>query len=104
MALIRLNSACQIHPLIAQQWKGRLKDKVVIAANTGYRSGWVHFAARTEQGTDLIRFLQQHRPDGADPVNYGNGHAQASGGALRPAAWNQFVTNLGFGADHQVAA
>ena len=102
IALIRLNTACQIHPLIAQQWKGRLKDKVVIAANTGYRPGWVHFAARTNQGTDLIEFFRAHKPQGADPIDYGNGHAQASGGALQPAAWNQFVASLGFGADEQV--
>lgn len=102
IALIRLHTACQIHPLIAQQWKGRLKDKVVIAANTGYRPGWVHFAARTGQGTDLIEFFRQHKPEGADPINYGNGHAQASGGALQPAAWNAFVASLGFGTDEQV--
>lgn len=104
VALISLHSACQIHPLIAQQWKGRLKDKVVIAANTGYRPGWVHFAARSGRGTDLIDFLRHHRPEGADPVNYGNGHAQASGGALLPAAWNRFVAELGFDADMQVSA
>jgi single-stranded-DNA-specific exonuclease len=37
VALIRFHSPCQIHPLIAQQWRGRLKDKIVLAANTGYR-------------------------------------------------------------------
>lgn len=104
VALIPLDSACQIHPLVAQQWKGRLKDKVVIAANTGYRPGWVHFAARAGRGTDLIAFLREHRPEGADPVHYGNGHAQASGGALPPAAWNSFVAGLGFEADMQVPA
>ncbi|MDB5383730.1 MAG: family phosphoesterase [Rhodospirillales bacterium] len=104
VALISLHSACQIHPLIAQQWKARLKDKVVIAANTGYRPGWVHFAARSGSGTDLIDFLRHHRPQGADSVNYGNGHAQASGGALQPEAWNCFVAELGFGADMQVPA
>ncbi len=102
VALIPLHTPCQIHPLIAQQWKGRLKDKIVIAANTGYRPGWVHFAARSGQGTDLIDFLHRHRPEGADSVNYGNGHAQASGGALPPPAWNRFVAELGFGADMQV--
>ena len=104
VALISLHSASQIHPLIAQQWKGRLKDKIVIAANTGYRPGWVHFAARTGQCADLIEFLRQHRPQGADTVNYGNGHPQASGGALLPAAWNRFVTGLGFDTDAQVTA
>jgi single-stranded-DNA-specific exonuclease len=104
VALIHLHSACQIHPLIAQQWKGRLKDKIVIAANMGYRPGWVHFAARSGEDVDLIDFLRRHRPEGADAVSYGNGHAQASGGALLPAAWNHFVAELGFDAAMEVPA
>jgi single-stranded-DNA-specific exonuclease len=95
VALIRFASPCQIHPLVAQQWRGRLKDKIVLAANTGYRAGWVHFAARTATGRDLIAFLAAHRPAGAD-AHYGSGHVQATGGALRPADWNAFVRDLGF--------
>lgn len=94
VALIRLHSPCQIHPLIAQQWRGRLKDKIVIAANSGYRTGWVHFAARSASGRDLLAFLAEHRPGGADG-RYGNGHAQATGGALPIASWNEFVARLG---------
>ena len=95
VALIPLASACQIHPLIAQQWRGRLKDKVVIAANRDYRPGWVHFAARTAAGHDLIRFFAERRPDGAGS-EYGSGHREASGGALRHPQWNEFVRELGF--------
>lgn len=95
VALVPIESGAQVHPLIAQQWRGRLKDKVVICANRGYRPGWVHFAARTASGRDLIRFLAEHRPEGADAL-YGNGHAAASGGALRLAAWNAFVEGIGF--------
>jgi single-stranded-DNA-specific exonuclease len=94
VALIRLHSPCQIHPLIAQQWRGRLKDKIVIAANSGYRTGWVHFAARSASGRDLLAFLAEHRPGGANG-RYGNGHAQATGGALPIASWNEFVARLG---------
>lgn len=94
VALILFSSPCQIHPLIAQQWRGRLKDKVVIAANSGYRRGWVHFAARSASGRDLLAFLAEHRPAGADG-RYGNGHAQATGGALPIAGWNAFVAGLG---------
>ncbi|WP_218013943.1 DHH family phosphoesterase [Rubellimicrobium rubrum] len=100
VALIRFSSPCQIHPLIAQQWRGRLKDKIVIAANTGYRDGWVHFAARTTTGTDLIRFLATQKPPGAGE-EYGSGHSQATGGALRPADWNHFIAGIGF-PDEQV--
>ena len=95
VALIRFHAAQQIHPLIAQAWRGRLKDKIVLAANTGYNPGWVHFAARSARGQNLVDFLADHRPPGADS-RYGNGHAQATGGALRPADWNAFVTDLGF--------
>ena len=59
VALIRFHSPCQIHPLVAQQWRGRLKDKIVLAANTGYRPGWVHFAARTGTDRNLIDFLAE---------------------------------------------
>jgi single-stranded-DNA-specific exonuclease len=95
VALIPLASPCQIHPLIAQQWRARLKDKVVIAANRDYRPGWVHFAARSASGRDLIQFLADRRPVGADE-HYGSGHRQATGGALRHADWNRFVAELGF--------
>ena len=95
VALIPLDSACQIHPLIAQQWRTRLRDKVVIAANKAYRPGWVHFAARTGAGHDLIRFFAERRPEGAGS-EYGSGHKAASGGALRIPEWNRFVAELGF--------
>ena len=74
----------------------------MIAANSGYRRGWVHFAARSATGRNLIDFLAEHRPPGADD-RYGNGHAQATGGALRIADWNAFVADLGL-PDQQVDA
>ncbi len=103
VALVRFDTPCQIHPLLAQTWRGRLKNEVVLAANAGYRPGWVHFAARSARDVDLIDFLARHAPPGADE-NYGSGHAAASGGALRPADWNIFVRGLGFGPDHEVPA
>ena len=102
VALIRFASPTQIHPLIAQQWRGRLKDKIVLAANTGYRDGFVHFAARTGSGVDLIDFLARHRPPGATSA-YGSGHVQATGGALSPADWNAFAASIGF-PDEEVPA
>ncbi len=95
VALIRFHSATQIHPLVAQQWRGRLKGDVVLAANTGYRPGWVHFAVRTARDLDLIAWLADRRPPGADEA-YGSGHRQATGGALRTPDWNAFVDRLGF--------
>ncbi len=101
VALIRFASPCQVHPLVAQAWRGRLRNNIVLAANTGYRPGWIHFAARTALDLDLIAFLRDNAPPGADE-NYGSGHVQATGGALRPEAWNIFVEKLGFGPDAMV--
>lgn len=103
VALIRFGSPTQIHPLVAQQWRGRLKDEVVLAANTAYRPGWVHFAVRTARpGLDLVAWLAERRPPGADE-HYGSGHRQATGGALRTDDWNVFVERLGF-PDARIAA
>lgn len=102
VALIRFSSACQVHPLVAQTWTGRLKDQIVIAANVGFRPGWVHFAARSAADVDLVSFLRDHAPVGADE-NYGGGHHRASGGALRIPQWNAFIRSLGFGREPEVA-
>ncbi len=101
VAIVRFASPCQIHPLVAQAWRGRLKDRIVMAANTGYRPGWVHFAARTATDQDVLAFLARNRPAGADE-QYGNGHRAASGGALRAGDWNAFVARLGFGPEMAV--
>jgi single-stranded-DNA-specific exonuclease len=97
VALILLDSPCQIHPLIAQSWTGRLRNNIVIAANTGFRQGYVHFAVRSATGQNLITFLRDKAPPGAGSDEaYGNGHEQATGGALKLEDWRVFAANLGF--------
>jgi single-stranded-DNA-specific exonuclease len=102
IALIRFDTPCQIHPLLAQTWRGRLKGEIVLAANAAYRPGWVHFAVRTARNLNLVEFLGQRAPPGADE-NYGSGHAAATGGALRSDGWNAFIRGLGFGPEEEVA-
>jgi single-stranded-DNA-specific exonuclease len=102
VALVRFASACQIHPLIAQMWSSRMKGRIVIAANTGFRAGWVHFAARSADDIDIVKFLRDRAPPGADALSYGGGHRNASGGALQAPQWNDFVRGLGFAADSEV--
>jgi single-stranded-DNA-specific exonuclease len=97
VALIEIHSRCQIHPLVAQSWAGRLRRQIVVAANTGFREGHVHFAVRSATGRNLIAFLQEHRRPGTEASSaYGQGHEQASGGALPLEGWAQFLTSLGF--------
>ena len=102
LVAVRIHSGCQVHPLIAQRWRGRFPRNIVFGVNTGYRPGWVHFSARAPAGVNLIEFLARRRPPDADD-SYGMGHDQASGGALRVPVWNRWVEALGFGREMQVA-
>lgn len=97
LAMIRIHTPCQVHPLIAQIWRTRLPKLMVLGVNTGYNPGFVHFSGRCGTPHNLLDFLRAHRPAGADPNLYGNGHDHAAGGALPTEVWNQFVRDLGFG-------
>lgn len=101
VALLRIHSACQVHPLAAQSWARRLQPKVVIGANSGFRPGYVHFAARGG-ARDLVRFFRERAPEGAGD-SYGGGHPGASGGALPVAVWDRFIRDLGFGPEAEAA-
>jgi single-stranded-DNA-specific exonuclease len=98
-ALIPIDSGCQIHPLIAQQWRTRLPKFAVIAANRGYLPGIVAFSARTQR-MDLVLPALLRAPDiGADDeASFGRGHDQASGGHLPAAQFNRLMDALGFDA------
>ena len=95
-ALVPLDSPCQIHPLIAQQWRGRLADRVVIAANRGYLPGIVAFSARTARRDLVLPELLRAVDIGPVGPEFGRGHDQASGGQLPTAQFNRLVDALGF--------
>jgi single-stranded-DNA-specific exonuclease len=100
-AMIRIHTPCQIHPLIAQIWRTRLPKYIVMGVNTGYLPGLVNFSARSGREINVLQWLRDHAP--VDPGEwYGNGHDQASGGALPYATWNVWVRGLGFGAEMEV--
>jgi single-stranded-DNA-specific exonuclease len=95
-ALVPLDSPCQIHPLIAHQWRGRLADRVVIAANRGYLPGIVAFSARTARRDLVLPELLRAVDIGPVGPEFGRGHDQASGGQLPVAQFNRLVDALGF--------
>jgi len=95
-ALIPLDSPCQIHPLIAQQWRGRLGKHAVIAANRGYLPGIVAFSARTSRRDLVLPELLRSVDIGPTGNEFGRGHDQASGGQLPTAQFNRLVQALGF--------
>ncbi len=102
-ALVRLASPCQVHPLIAQQWRGRLPKYAVIAANTGYRPGLVSFSTRTARPDLVLPSIFRSidlGPEHADAFGYG--HDAASGGTLPPPAFNALLDALGFAPEAHV--
>ncbi len=80
---------------------GTVEARRVFGVNTGFRPGHVHFSGRAPKDVNLLRFLREHTPAGADGT-FGGGHDQASGGALPVALWNEFATEMGFGPEMQV--
>jgi single-stranded-DNA-specific exonuclease len=94
VALLRLNSPCQIHPLIAQSWRGRLPNYVVIAANEGYLPGRVNFSARSNS-MNVLEFLREQKISEGEG-SFGHGHDRASGGTLPVDRWNELLATLGF--------
>ncbi|MEF2278469.1 hypothetical protein V3W47_09150 [Deinococcus sp. YIM 134068] len=95
-ALVRLHSGAQIHPLIAQQWRGRLPGHAVLAANTGYLPNTVAFSMRTARADLNLPQLLQGVDVGEAGDSYGHGHDQASGGQLSPEAFRRLLRGLGF--------
>lgn len=95
VALIQVNSPCQIHPLIAQIWRGRLPKFHVIAANTGYMPNRVNFSARSAKDKSVLDFLKS-LDAGEGEGYFGHGHDQASGGSLPPERWEKLKRAMGF--------
>jgi single-stranded-DNA-specific exonuclease len=95
MALIQVETPCQVHPLIAQIWKTRLPRYVVMCANLGYRPGYVHFSVRSATGLNLLDLLQAMKPPDVEE-GYGGGHDQATGGALPLESWFELALKAGF--------
>ncbi|KAL9028477.1 MAG: hypothetical protein Q9196_003167 [Gyalolechia fulgens] len=98
IAVFRINSAAQVHPVIATRWAGHLKSpklEIVLVANTGYLPGKVHFSCRIarcarnrDPPVNIISALKAVADlDTTDLVqrlgeNFARGHKEASGGII----------------------
>ena len=103
-ALVTIDSAAQVHPLIAQQWRGRLPTYPVICANTGYVDGVVAFSTRAASRAVRLPEIFQAIDTPGWNGRWGHGHDQASGGHLPPDVFNDVLDALGFGPEAHVAA
>jgi len=97
VAVLRLHSTAQIHPIIAARWAGFLTGahlEVVMVANEGYMPGRVHFSCRVPKavrgrGVDIIEVLEGIAARSQDEgfrarlgQSFARGHKEASGGVV----------------------
>ncbi|KAF3766880.1 DHH phosphoesterase [Cryphonectria parasitica EP155] len=99
IAVFRINSAAQVHPVIATRWAGHLQSaklEVVMVANEGYAPGLVNFSCRiprTARARDppvniieILRGIAAKAPDETLRARLGEsfarGHKEASGGIV----------------------
>ena len=73
VALVRIESKCQVHPVIATRWAGTLKSakklKYVMCANPLYLPGMVNFSCRIAKGAN--ERLAQEKEDAGEDISAG---------------------------------
>lgn len=111
IAVFRISSEAQVHPVIATRWSGHLQSKaleIVLVANEGYLPGKVNFSCRIprcarnrDPPVDIIQSLRAYaslpdvKVEGGEDVetekrplierlgdDFARGHVQASGGIV----------------------
>ena len=98
IAVFRIHSAAQVHPVIATRWAGHLKSsklEIILVANSGYLPGMVNFSCRVarcarnrDPPVNIISSLKAvANLDTTDLVqrmgeSFARGHKEASGGIV----------------------
>ncbi|KAH7347678.1 DHH family protein [Plectosphaerella cucumerina] len=114
VAVFRISSAAQVHPVIATRWAGHLsssKLEIVLVANEGYLPDMVNFSCRVprcarakEPPVNIIEALRDVAGRAADPTlrerlgeSFARGHKEASGGIVPKAEFEEFMAVLDVG-------
>ncbi|KAM0234363.1 hypothetical protein ACHAP5_010083 [Fusarium lateritium] len=114
IAVFRIKSEAQVHPVIATRWAGHLNSarlEVVLVANKGYLPGMVNFSCRIPRcarGKDppvnIIEILREEASRAKDPTfrerlgeSFARGHKEASGGIVPKAEFDEFMEVLEVG-------
>ena len=114
VAVIKISSPAQVHPVIAQRWSGTLSSKkleIAMCANEGYLPGLVNFScrivksAKEREGDDQVNIIKKLRSIvAADPdlearmgPNFARGHKEASGGIVRKEEFDDLMKLMGVG-------
>lgn len=114
IAVFRISSAAQVHPVIATRWAGHLssaKLEVVMVANEGYLPGMVNFSCRVPRSArarsppvniiDVLRGVADRAPDPTLRKRLGEsfarGHKEASGGIVPKEEFEELMDILEVG-------
>ncbi|MCJ1287370.1 hypothetical protein MMC26_006719 [Xylographa opegraphella] len=113
IAVLRIHSTAQVHPVIATRWAGHLASKaleIVIVANAGYMPGMVNFSCRIarcararDPPVDIIAALKAVADLDATGLaqrlgdSFARGHKEASGGIVPAAAFEELMALMKVG-------
>ncbi|KAI1825923.1 DHH phosphoesterase [Xylaria intraflava] len=114
IAVLRIKSMAQVHPVIATRWAGHLQGpnlEAILVANEGYLPGRVYFSCRiprSAKGRDppvnIIELLQGIAESAPDATlrerlgeSFARGHKEASGGVVPKAEFEEFLDILEIG-------
>lgn len=114
IAVFRIKSQAQVHPVIATRWAGHLQSaklEVIMVANEGYLPGMVNFScrvprcARTRQDpVDIIHILRGIADQAPDDTlrsrlgeSFARGHKEASGGIVPLKEFGELMEIMGVG-------
>jgi hypothetical protein len=108
VAVLRITSPCQVHPVIATRWAGTLSSKkleVILVANDGYVKDMVNFSCRIPKSArardppvNIIEILKEYanQAESGDlkerlGTSFARGHKEASGGIVPKAEFEEFL-------------
>jgi hypothetical protein len=114
IAVFRISSAAQVHPVIATRWAGHLQSaklEVILVANEGYLPGMVNFSCRIPRSArsrdppvNIISTLKGLVDKADDPTlrarlgeSFARGHKEASGGIVPQKEFNELMAILEVG-------
>lgn len=113
IAVLRINTPAQVHPVIATRWAGYLNSKaleIVVCANSGYLPGMVNFSCRIarcarsrEPPVNIIESLKAAADLSTDGLrdrlgeSFARGHKEASGGVVPVEAFEELMKLLKVG-------
>jgi len=113
IAVLRIDTPAQVHPVIATRWAGHLNSKaleIVVCANSGYLPGMVNFSCRIarcartrDPPVNIIDSLKAAADLSVDGLRdrlgegFARGHKEASGGIVPVDAFEELMQFLKVG-------